>query len=185
MNNWFKKVAAAAGIAGAIALPMSTLASDGTITFSGVVTGSACTVSVDGGAATNTVALPTVSTAALDTSAANKDDAGGTFFSMAVSACTMTETNVQIYFEAGPNVDQATSGLINAGTSNVEVKLYKASNNVVVGDLINPGVTTVQPDALTSTGGTQWFYASYSTEANGAATAGTVSTSVTYSLIYY
>ena len=94
--------------------------------------------------------------------------------------------NVKIYFEAGANVDETTGGLINSGgTSNVEVKLYNASQASVVGTQITPGKSTVQPAALTSTGGTQWFYAGYSTDANGAASAGTVSTSVTYSLIYY
>jgi major type 1 subunit fimbrin (pilin) len=169
-----------------MAAPMSGMASDGTITFTGAVTGSSCAIDVNGAAAADgTVALPTVDTAALTDADGTKTDAGGTFFYMTLSGCTMTETNVRIYFEAGPNVDEATSGLINGGTSNVEVKLYKASEASVVGDLITPGRSTMQPDQLTDTGGTQWFYATYSTEANGAATAGTVSTSVTYSLIYF
>jgi hypothetical protein len=67
----------------------------------------------------------------------------------------------------------------------VEVKLYNASEGTVVGTQITPGKNTVQPAAQVMTDvGTQWFYAAYSTERNGAATAGAVSTSVTYSLIY-
>jgi major type 1 subunit fimbrin (pilin) len=201
MNNWFKRAAAAAGIAAALAAPMSGLASDGTITFTGAVTGSSCTINVNGtNAADATVALPTVDTAAL-TDVAPRSTAGGTFFYMTLSGCTGLDdyglgaapTNVQIYFEAGPNVDENTGGLINtigpggsnAGGSNVEVMLYNASEASIVGSQITPGKATVQPPVQTIAGaGQQWFYAGYSTARNGAASAGAVTTSVTYSLIY-
>jgi major type 1 subunit fimbrin (pilin) len=136
-----------------------------------------------------------VSTSAL-TNAAAKTTAAGTFFNMAVSACTATPladiggaapTTVKIYFEAGPNVDETTGGLINTvAGSNVEVNLYNASAAAIVGTQIRPGTTTNQPLAQAiGAGGTQWFYAGYSTAgAGGAATAGAVSTSITYSLIY-
>ena len=195
MNIWIKRAATAAGVAAVMGLPMSSLASDGTITFTGAVTGSSCTIDVNGsGSTTTTVALPTVDTAAL-TDVAPRSTAGGTFFNMVLSGCAAVDdygagaapTNVQIYFEAGPNVDESTGGLINgaASGSNVEVKLYNASEATVVGTQITPGKSTVQPPVQTVAGaGTQWFYAGYSTEANGAATAGAVSTSITYSLIY-
>ena len=195
MNIWIKKAATAASVAAVMGLPMSGLASDGTITFTGAVTGSSCTINVNGSASTTTtVALPTVDTAAL-TDVAPRSTAGGTFFNMVLSGCAAVDdygagaapTNVQIYFEAGPNVDESTGGLINgaASGSNVEVKLYNASEATVVGTQITPGKATVQPPVQTIAGaGTQWFYAGYSTEDNGAATAGAVSTSITYSLIY-
>jgi major type 1 subunit fimbrin (pilin) len=199
MDIRIKRAMLAAGIATAMALPLSSQASDGTITFTGAVTANTCTVSVNASGANATVALPTVSTAAL-TNAATKTTAAGTFFNMAVSACTATPladigglapTTVQIYFEAGPNVDEVTGGLINAsGGSNVEVNLYNASAAAVVGTQIMPGTNTHQPSTLPiGGGGTQWFYAGYSTAGtNGlagiAATAGAVNTSITYSLIY-
>jgi len=145
------------------------------------------------------VALPTVDTAALS-NVSPRTTAAGTFFSIDVSACTVVQdiggtaapTTVQIYFEAGPNVDQATGGLINkaAGGSNVEVNLFNATSATVVGQQIIPGTGmgagTHQP-AVQPVGsvGTQWFYAQYSTAGAAAqATAGAVSTSITYSLIY-
>jgi len=189
----------AAGIATAIGLPLSGQASDGTITFTGAVTANTCTISINASGANATMALPTVSTAAL-TNAATKTTAAGTFFNMAVSACTATPladiggnapTTVQIYFEAGPNVDEVTGGLINTvAGSNVEVNLYNASAASIVGTQIKPGTGTNQPSTLAiGAGGTQWFYAGYSIAGtNGlsgaAATAGAVSTSITYSLIY-
>ena len=199
MTIQIKRVLIAAGIATAMALPLSSQASDGTITFTGAVTANTCTVSVNASGANATVALPTVSTSAL-TNAAAKTTAAGTFFNMAVSACTATPvadiggaapTTVAIYFEAGPNVDEVTGGLINTVSgSNVEVNLYNASAASIVGTQIKPGTQTHQPLAQAiGTGGTQWFYAGYSTAgtnglAGAAATAGAVNTSITYSLIY-
>ncbi|HEY6456980.1 MAG TPA: hypothetical protein VIY90_17030 [Steroidobacteraceae bacterium] len=203
MDIRIKRAMAAAGIATALALPLSSQASDGTIIFTGAVTANTCTVSVNASGANATVALPTVSTVALDNTLA-KTTAAGTFFKMAVSACTATPLNdygaahapttVEIYFEAGPNVDEVTGGLVNTVTgSNVEVNLYNASAAAIVGSQILPGVQGSpghQPLAqLMATPGTQWFYAGYSTAgtnglAGAAATAGAVSTSVTYSLIY-
>ena len=53
---------------------------------------------------------------------------------------------VQIYFEAGPNVDEVTGGLINTIVgSNVEVNLYNASAASIVGTQIKPGTQTNQP----------------------------------------
>jgi major type 1 subunit fimbrin (pilin) len=199
MNNRIKRAMIAAGITTAIGLPLTGQASDGTITFTGAVTANTCTVSVNASGANATVALPTVSTAAL-TNAATKTTAAGTFFNMAVSACTATPladiggaapTTVAIYFEAGPNVDEVTGGLINTvAGSNVEVNLYNASAASIVGTQIKPGTQTNQPlTQAIGAGGTQWFYAGYSTTgtnglAGAAATAGAVNTSITYSLIY-
>jgi major type 1 subunit fimbrin (pilin) len=199
MNTRIKRAMIAAGIATATMLPLSGHASDGTITFTGAVTANTCTVSVNASGANATVALPTVSTAAL-TNVATKTTAAGTFFNMAVSACTATPiadiaaaapTTVAIYFEAGPNVDEVTGGLINTVVgSNVEVNLYNASAAAIVGTQIKPGTATAQPlTQLIGVGGTQWFYAGYSTTgtnglAGAAATAGAVSTSITYSLVY-
>ncbi|HTW39108.1 MAG TPA: hypothetical protein VMD49_11115 [Steroidobacteraceae bacterium] len=203
MNTLIKRLMMA-GVATTLVLPLAGRASDGTITFTGAVTASTCTLSVNGAAnaGTATVALPTVDTASLSASGAATSTAAGTFFSIGVSGCEPASdlgapaptgaapTHVQIYFEAGPTVDQGTGGLINTtgvGYSNVEVKLYNASGSTVVGTQIMPGTGTNQPtQLLISTGGTQWFYAGYATTGAGAAgaTAGAVNTQVTYSLIY-
>ena len=198
MNIRIKRAMLAAGIVTTMALPLTGQASDGTITFTGAVTASTCTLSVNSGvnAGTATVALPTVDTAALTNTGAGTT-AAGTFFSVGVTGCNgvadigsgpaVAPTHVAIYFEAGPNVDEATGGLINTvAGSNVEVNLYNASGSTIVGLQIKPGTNTHQPAALTiASGGTQWFYAGYSTAGAGiAATAGAVSTSITYSLVY-
>jgi len=200
MSIKIRRALVAAGITTALALPLTSQASDGTITFTGAVTANSCTVSVNASGANATVALPTVSTAALDNTA-TKTTAAGTFFSMAVSSCTaspvadiggVAPTTVAVYFEAGPNVDSITGGLINTAVSgsNVEVRLYNAAAASVDGTQIKPGTQTNQPlTQAIGTGGTQWFYVGYSTAgtnglAGAAATAGAVSTSITYSLVY-
>lgn len=202
MNMWIKRVVAAAGVTTGLLLSMTGQASDGTITFTGAVTANTCTVQVNGaGTGDGTVALPTVDTAAL-ANTAGKTTAAGTFFSIDLSACTAVilddfgggaPANVGIFFEAGPNVNPVTGGLINtvagAGGSNVEVNLYNASSAGaanILGTQILPGTTT-QPasQAIIVDPAEQWFYAGYSTGGAGvAATAGAVSTSVTYSLVY-
>ena len=198
MNIRIKRAMLAAGIVTTMALPLTGQASDGTITFTGAVTASTCTLSINGASnsGTATVALPTVDRAALTNTGAGTT-AAGTFFSVGVTGCSgvadigsgtpVAPTSVAIYFEAGPNVDEATGGLINAVSgSNVEVNLYNASGSTIVGTQIQPGTPTHQPAPLTiASGGTQWFYAGYSTAGAGiAATAGAVSTSITYSLVY-
>lgn len=214
MNIRIKRAMAVAGIATAMGLPLSSQASDGTITFTGAITANTCTVNVNGSGSNNaTVALPTVSTAALDNTS-TKTTAAGTFFNVAITSCaalvsdiggSAAPTSVGIYFEAGPNVDQVTGGLINtvSGGAIIEVNLYNASAASVVGTQILPGVQGQNPPTGSPAGGnqpatqtpattlnsTQWFYAGYSTEgtngtAGHAATAGAVSTSVTYSLVY-
>ena len=194
MDIRIKRAMMAAGIATAMALPLSSQASDGTITFTGAVTANTCTVSVNALGNSPTVHLPIVSQSAL-TNATAKTTAAGTFFNMVVNGCTTAAadvnghvpTSVQIYFEAGPNVDETTGGLINTvavGNSNVEVNLYNASSSVV-GNQIMPGTATQPATQLFTALATQWFYAGYSTAGFGiAATAGIVNTSVTYSLIY-
>src|SRR5580704_9568676 len=109
MNIRIKRAMAVAGIATAMALPLSSQASDGTITFTGAITANTCVVNVNGsGLASTTVALPVVSQSALLTGA-GKTTAAGTFFNVAITSCTATTvdipgtpvhapTTVQIYF---------------------------------------------------------------------------------------
>jgi major type 1 subunit fimbrin (pilin) len=199
MNTLIKRAMIVAGITTAMALPLATQASDGTITFTGGVTANTCTVKVNGaGSGDGAVTLPTVSQSALVTGAA-KTTAAGTFFHIDVSACTLTHTDlsggvapttVKVYFEAGPNVNPLTGGLINTVVgSNVEVNLYNASSagqaNIVTTQIL-PGTLPNSTHMIDlSAGGSEYFYAGYSTAGAGiAATAGLVSTSVTYSLIY-
>ena len=203
MNTSIKRAMIVAGITTAMALPLATQASDGTITFTGGVTANTCTVQVNGaGTGDGSVTLPTVSQSAL-TNVGQKTTAAGTFFFIKVSACALSTadlagpvaaTSVKVYFEAGQNVNPLTGGLINTvaaapNGSNVEVRLYNASSagqaNIVTTQIL-PGTLPNSANMIElSAGGSEYFYAGYSTAgAAAAATPGLVSTSVTYSLIY-
>ncbi|MBC2666812.1 type 1 fimbrial protein [Novosphingobium flavum] len=153
-------------------------ASDGTITFSGAVTASTCTVKLNGGSASGTVTLPTVSTSALPSTGST---AGSTPFTLDISGCTFTgATAVTAYFEAGANVNGTTGRLTNTGgASNVELQLYLGSNyaSKVAAGQSNQNAAT----PLTGNGQLRYGVEYYAT---GAATAGSVASTVTYSLIY-
>jgi len=194
MNARINRAKVAVSIAAAMTLALPGRASEGTITFTGAVTGNSCVVHLGAGGPSGVVALPVVDSSALDGSSASRNTSAGTFFEITLSGCIADQADpsgvppaqVAIYFEAGPNVDRATHALINAGTSNVEVKLYQASQTNVVGSPITPGTAgTGQPASQPLAGSaTQHFYAGYSLVGGAKATAGTVSTSITYSLVY-
>jgi major type 1 subunit fimbrin (pilin) len=182
MNICITRALVAAGVAMSVVGSMAVLAFDGTITFTGAVTENSCTVRVNGaGTGDGAVALPVIDTSALGGARAQRNTAAGTFFNISVDACKVP-TRVAAYFEAGPNVDPDTHALINTGTSNVEVRLYEASGASAVGSQISPG-TSGAWQTVTSAG-TWYFYAGYSLAADVEASAGTVNTSVTYSLVY-
>lgn len=162
-----------------LALPGAAYASDGTVSFTGAVTSSTCTVSLNGGSASGTVTLPTVSSSALP---AAGNTAGSTPFTLDVSACTFTggNTTVTAYFEAGANVDPVTGRLNNAGTaSNVQLQLFLGNNYA---SKIAAGQATQSTAAALSASGQLRYGVEY--YATAAAGAGSVSSSVTYSLIY-
>lgn len=161
-----------------LGFPIAAHASDGTINFSGAVTASTCTVKLNGGAATGTVTLPTVSTSALGSAGST---AGSTPFTLDISGCTFSGASaVTAYFEAGANVDPTTGRLNNTGgASNVQLQLY-------LGDAYASKVAAGQSNqnaaaALSANGQLKYGVEYYAT---GTATAGTVTSSVTYSLVY-
>lgn len=162
-----------------VGTPFAAHASDGTITFSGAVTSSTCTVELNGGSASGTVTLPTVSTSALG---AAGDTAGSTPFTLDISGCTFSggPTAVTAYFEAGANVDSTTGRLNNTGgATNVQLQLYLGSNysaKVAAGQSNQNSAA-----ALSADGQLRYGVEYYATDAAGA---GSVASTVTYSLVY-
>ena len=166
-----------ATVAGAAILSsMSVLASDGTITFAGQLNTSTCTVSA--GSAALAVTLPTLPISAL---ASAGTIAGNTPFALSITGCTTTAT-ATTYFEAGANVDSTTGRLKNTGgATNVQLKLTNANGSAI--DLSKTsGAQGVTAATVTAGAATPSFAVEY--YATGAATAGTVASTVTYSMIY-
>ncbi|OBU48029.1 fimbrial protein [Stenotrophomonas maltophilia] len=165
------------------AAPLAANAADGTITFNGKVTDKTCTISTPGGK-DFAVTLPTVSRSAL---AAAGAVAGRTPFAISLTACS--EGSVATYFEPGSTVDFDSGRLINQASANaatnVQLQLL-GSNNQFLGIR---AASAGQPQA-----NSQWvtvgsdgsavlnYFAEY--YATAAATAGDVTSSVKYTIIY-
>lgn len=172
-------LAAASALLAGLLLPLNAQASDGTITVNGQVTANTCTINA--GTPNMTVTLPTVSTVALPAGAV----AGATAVTMSYSACSAGLVSATMYFEASANVDQGTGCLKNtAATSptNVEVCFTNADGSAI--DMSKAsGSQGATAATLSASAGTDTFLVQYSA-AGGAATPGSYTSQVTYSVVY-
>lgn len=158
----------------------SAMANTGTITFNGELTTNTCNVSVNGGSASDTVTLPTVSEGMLDTAGKT---AGQTRFTLGLSGCSGSLLTASAYFEAGTGVN-GDGRLVSTGSAkNVDLQLRDGSN---AGAVIKAGSTGQVSDthyvALASGAASLPYTAEY--YATGKAVAGNVKSSVTYSIQY-
>jgi major type 1 subunit fimbrin (pilin) len=161
----------------------SAFAADGTITINGLVTDKTCDIVTPKGK-DFTVTLPTVSRQTL---AQAGDVAGRTPFTINLANCS--EGKVATFFEPGATVDFNTGRLINTVTSggagNVQVQLLGSNNQVI--PVSFAGANGAQENSqwvdVADQGGADLnYYAEY--YATDASTAGRVSTSVQYTIIY-
>lgn len=166
----------------ALAIPgiHSAMANTGTITFNGTLTSNTCNVSVNGGNASDTVVLPTVSEGVLD--AAGKT-AGQTRFTLGLSGCTGSLKTASAYFEAGTGVN-GDGRLINTGSAqNVDLQLRDSTKSGAVikagssEQVNNAGYVTLASGAASLPYTAEYY-------ATGKAVAGNVTSSVTYNIQY-
>lgn len=161
-------------------------ASTGTITFDGLVTDTTCDVDVEGQGADATVTLPTVPATEL---AAAGQTTGRTNFNISLSNCTVGsqgENTVSAFFQTGATVDNSTGRLkqtTTTGATNVSLRLLDGTNSNIIFVGNQTQTTTnffgqIQPGAQ--------IILPYSVEyyAEGVATSGVVTSSVTYNLQY-
>lgn len=156
-------------------------ASDGTITFTGNIAATTCTISVAGGSSSGSISLPTISTKALAVTSAT---AGSTPFTVSLSGCTGAATQAAIWFENDSNVNSS-GRLINTGTaSNVDVAIYNtaSSSHILIGQTASTFGSSGTAFPISSGNATLNYLARY--YARGVATAGTVTTSVNYTVQY-
>ncbi|WP_303748861.1 fimbrial protein [Stenotrophomonas pigmentata] len=166
-----------------VAAPFTANAVDGTITFNGEVTDKTCTIATPQGI-DFTVTLPTVSTSTL---AAAGQVAGRTPFSINLSDCNPGD--VATYFEPGATVDLGTGRLNNvaatAAATQVQLQLLGANNQFL--PVVSAGAGSAQANSqwvTVNAGGSadlNYFVEYYAT---GASTAGEVTSSVKYTIIY-
>lgn len=123
------KLLSAMIIAGTALAAQGAFASDGTITFNGLVSASTCSISSSGGSANFTVSLPTVSTTSLT---APNAVAGRTPFAITLSGCTPASGSVHTFFESGTNTGPSGNLALNAGgAANVEIQLLNNDLSVI------------------------------------------------------
>ncbi|ENA4571239.1 F17A fimbrial adhesin [Escherichia coli] len=168
----------------AAASSSATLAYDGTINFTGKVVAQTCSVATGSGSLS--VVLPTVSTTTLS---ADTKTAGLTPFTIQLTGCTVPATSgadkVNAYFEPNANTDYTTGNLTNtasSGASNVQIQLLNADGVTPIKlgqDATGQNVTAVQIDnaAMKLRYNAQYY-------ATAQATAGDVSATVNYTIVY-
>jgi major type 1 subunit fimbrin (pilin) len=156
----------------------------GTITFTGSLTPSTCSVVVNGGTANQTVTLPVTPlvNGVLGTAGSS---AGWTAVTLTLSGCTGLTGYTKVYpYFTGTNIDTTTGYLNNTGTAgNVEIALSNGQSTTNALTLQNAsGNQNAGTQLLSAPTPTFSYYAGY--VATAAATAGSVSTSVQYNLNY-
>ncbi|RFU48726.1 fimbrial protein [Paraburkholderia sp. DHOC27] len=159
-------------------------ASDGTITFTGTLSDTTCSINgiASGTPVTSAVTLPEVSASTLGVAGATAGRSAP--IPLELTGCSGTATKAVAYFESSPNVDQANGYLTNTGgtAKNVDVRLLNASFQPI-------NILTAENNHIAANGATisagaasLKYYGEYF--ATGAATAGTVNTSVSYTMQY-
>lgn len=176
-----RSVLLAATFAAIAAVPMTSHAYDGTITFNGSITAQTCTINGNGaGAKDFTVKLPTVSASALATAG---QTAGRTPFTISLSACTPATGSVHTFFESGTTTDTQTGNLklATGGATNVQIGLLNGDTTPIKAGFTDASQNS-QSVALASGSVTLPYFAQY--VATGAATAGAATSTVQYTIAY-
>ncbi|GGY34487.1 fimbrial protein [Rhodanobacter panaciterrae] len=184
MNKTLLSAALIAGFGIAAFAPQAANAATGTITFTGKVLSSTCSVAtVTGGtvsAGNVAVTLPDVQASAF-TGIGNAQ--GLTPFSLNLTGCPVTPAGVQVGATFSTNIDASTGAITNSGgTSNVEVQLATpagAGFNLNAQPAFGPVTATISGGTATLAYGAQYYQPTAT-----AVTAGTVSAVVSYTLTY-
>lgn len=160
-------------------------ADSGTITFTGAITDSTCDVSVNGGGASGTVTLPTVSAASLSTMG---QTTGTTRFTLDLSNCAGGTLNTaKAYFQNGSSVSSA-GRLINQASTSPATGVTLQLLDGQTGNAINVGDSAQNTggfvDITGAVSGTVTLPYSVEYYAETASAAGAVSSMVTYNLNY-
>ena len=182
-------------LAGAIAFvglltPLAANAADGTITFSGLLLDTSCGVQTvtGGGTVTNgnfSVTLPSVLATALPSDGTT---AGATPFTMVISGCPTSLATAKAYF-SGTNINTDgylkntdETGGVSGAASNVELQLLNGDSSSIDLHGLNSASQGVAPATMSNGNGQINLQVQY--HATGAATAGSVTSTVDYTIEY-
>jgi major type 1 subunit fimbrin (pilin) len=163
-------------------------AADGTITFTGSIADTTCSINgaATGATANKTIALAPVSSGTLSEDGAIAGTSSAADLTLTLSGCGVSTTKAIARFENGPTVDQTRGNLVNATASgsatNVQVRLLNSQMQPI--NIATNANNLIATNATPVSGGsaTLKYYAQY--YATGKASAGTVNTSVQYTMQY-
>ncbi|MBP0592726.1 type 1 fimbrial protein [Paraburkholderia sp. LEh10] len=179
---------AAAALGAASLLSINAHAADGTITINGAVSDTTCSINgvTTGSPANVSATLPTVPTGSLSAAGATAGTSNLGDIQFALTGCSGAATKAVARFENGPTVDQSSGYLVNEASAspaqNVEVRLLNAQMQPI--NVLTNTNNAVATNGATISGGaaTLNYFAQY--YATGKAQAGSVNTSVQYTMQY-
>jgi major type 1 subunit fimbrin (pilin) len=153
----------------------------GVVTINGELVANTCDVTGNGQGNNFTVTLPTVSASTLSEAGSSS---GRTGFPIALTNCTPATGNVHTFWEYGANTLSDGNLKSNGTATSVEVRLYDYNGSEKVLDVSKAdGAQGSQNVAISSGNANLQYAAEYFSPAGGAG-AGTVTTTVTYSIVY-
>jgi major type 1 subunit fimbrin (pilin) len=156
-------------------------ASDGTLTINGTIVANSCKISGNGQGPNFTVTLPSVSASTLS---AAGSVAGATSFKIALTDCTPATGTVHTFWEYGSNTLDDGNLKNNGTASSVEVQLLDYNGSMKTIDVSKAdGAQNSQNVSISGGSANLQYAAQYFTPAGGT-TAGSVTTTVTYSMSY-
>ncbi len=162
-------------------------AGSGSVNFSGKISSSTCNATINyggtnSGSSNATITLPVVQASSLSSPGSNT---GETTFTLSISGCAAQGT-VRAYFEQGAAVDSGSGRLNNTATtsaaSDVQLELLDGLQNytpIYIGNINqnNAGFANIAGASITLPYAVRYY-------STGTAGAGTVTSSVTYPIIY-
>lgn len=182
-----KKILLVAAAAAGLVSIAPAFAADGTINFTGTVTAQTCKINSAASPANINLTLPTVSATALN---AAESTAGNTPFAVTLSECATgagAPTQARMYFEAGPNITTAGTLRNTAATNpaaNVQIRLLNGDESVIDLSKTTTAVAQGSKPATISGGAATLNYVAQYIAKGGAAGAGAVASSVTFTMQY-
>lgn len=182
-----KKILSALAIG--LAISNTAMAADGTINFTGLIITNTCTISINNGTGAQTGAIGTVNLPIVTKSQFSGvgDTSQGKAFTIALTGCDSLLNGKTVAFQnfTGANIN-ANGRLNNTGTAtNTQIALYSGSS--AAGTLINLSTASNTPtQPVAGAAATFPLYAAYyPTVAPASLTAGTVTSTVDFSLTYF
>ncbi|PMZ91440.1 MULTISPECIES: fimbrial protein [unclassified Pseudomonas] len=152
-------------------------AADGNITFNGSITATTCTININGGGLNPTVILPA---ARLDQLTANGNTTGDTSFNVVLSGCGGATNGAAVHFESGALVTTQGALSTTGSGSGVELLIHQGTSTtpLVIGQAPALAIASIAGGGLTLP-----YTVKYRRIAQPVA--GTVSSSVAYSIVYF